>query len=60
MKPYSSMLTASILLLAGAAANADGGEKALKQMSRNADVTVMPEEVGQLTSEAEHALHDLM
>ena len=60
MKPYVSIIIASFLLLVGIAASADDGEKVLKQMSRNADVTVTPEEVGVLTSESEHAFTDMM
>ena len=47
-------------MLAGAPAMADDGEKVLKNMSRNANVTVTPEEVGVPTSEAEHAFTDMM
>jgi hypothetical protein len=47
-------------LLAGTPAVADDGEKVLKSMSRNAKVTVTPEEVGVPTSEAEHAFTDMM
>ena len=60
MKPYSSMLLVSILLLAGITVSADDGDKTLKQMSRNASVTVTPESVGLTVSESEHAFIDMM
>ena len=49
-----------VIFLAGTPAFADDGEKTLKVMSHNADVTVTPEEVGVPTSEAEHAFIDMM
>jgi len=63
VKPYSSMLIASILLLAGAAVNADDGDKTLKEMTGgNADnqLTVKPEDIGHTVSDAEHAFIDMM
>jgi hypothetical protein len=62
MKPQSliSALLVSSLLLVGMTTSADDGEKTLKSMSRNASVTVTPEEVGVPTSEAEHAFTDMM
>ena len=60
MKLHASTLFVSVLLLAWITASADDGEKVLKEMSRNADVTVTPAEVGVFTSEAEHAFTDTM
>jgi hypothetical protein len=55
-----SAALASSLILAAITASADDGEQVLKSMSHNAQLTVQPEEVGVLTSEAEHAFTDMM
>ena len=47
-------------LAANTLAIADDGEKTLKNMSRNTQLTVLPEEVGVPTAEAEHAFIDMM
>ena len=39
---------------------ADDGEQTIKNMSRNTKLTVLPEEVGVPTTEAEHAFIDMM
>ena len=60
MKTSWMTLIVSALLLACMAASADDGEKTLKMMSRNAKVTVEPEDVGLTISESEHAFIDMM
>lgn len=48
------------VLLVGVPAFADDGEKTIKSMSHNTHLTVLPEDVGVPTSEAEHAFIDMM
>ena len=61
MKIQWPTLVASALALACmTTASADDGDKTLKMMSRNAKVTVEPEDVGLTISESEHAFIDMM
>ena len=50
----------TVFISIGNLAIADDGEKTLKNMSRNTKLTVLPEDVGVPTSEAEHAFIDMM
>ena len=50
----------TVFLSISTLAIADDGEKTLKSMSHNTKLTVLPEEVGVPTSEAEHAFIDMM
>ncbi|WP_455222777.1 choice-of-anchor O protein [Kaarinaea lacus] len=54
------MLIAVTAILAGSPVLADDGEKTIKDMSHNTKLTVLPEEVGVPTAEAEHAFIDMM
>ena len=48
------------VLIANTSTVADDSEKTLKNMSRNTNLTVPPEEIGVPTAEAEHAFIDMM
>ena len=54
------LTTVFTTLFVGTPVLADDGAQTLKSMSRNADVTVLPEDVGVATSESEHAFIDMM
>ncbi|MGD8925935.1 MAG: choice-of-anchor O protein, partial [Thioalkalispiraceae bacterium] len=59
-KLLSFMLSIAFTLSTGSAVLADDGTKTLKSMSRNTSLTVLPEDVGVPTAEAEHAFTDMM
>lgn len=58
--PKLISLFLTLFLTANTIAIADDGEKTIKNMSHNTKLTVLPEEVGVPTTEAEHAFIDMM
>ncbi|MGD8784744.1 MAG: choice-of-anchor O protein, partial [Thioalkalispiraceae bacterium] len=61
LKKLSSLLLSTVLTFGtGFPVYADDGDRTIKSMSRNTQLTVLPEEVGVPTAEAEHAFIDMM
>ena len=57
---WPTLIASALALACMTTASADDGDKTLKMMSRNAKVTVEPEDVGLTISESEHAFIDMM